>query len=919
MHGFGLEGFRTFGSFRAATFEQRMDAGHRHECDSERHDAMDILASGPDNGIDWPELFARLCTSGDIDAPRLADEAFARIGLAQFSDEALAAIVFARYVDTSAGSKRRRTSRSDDYWWLAQCVPLERCAGLLDALAKQFGPERPSIEIVEHDSGFGHLVWTLIARQVPSDIQDPIRLWRWLDSFAGCRTSEPRPPAVVSAWLSGNTLLRQRIHAQIFLTPEGAASRERDRWQLGGLSTGLYLQEEDVIELLDHLVQEDRRDTLALDLFATLVRGWSRSGDWTPAIAALAETYAAADPALLAILHPPPRQESEETLKMMAKFAADERARERKREARKLDDRNTLLGEREAISRGEGVAAHLALCFLGYGEFCSRESPPEDRIPAWVGDDLSEDAIRGFEASLHRPLGVPLHEIARRVLEDDDSDNEIWPVVAGLARRHREGRGFHDLDEDHLLAGLIARRIALNIVDKHMEGFGEALETYAVADEARFERYLRAMIEPQLNSERHSISGMHYTLGGKTHQGLRAQLLLEWFDVFAGCFASDREALVDALLDLPQPYAEEAGRRVDQLIAAAPPRACGEDRTAYWTALRILRDFDGARDLLESAAEDAEFLWSLQKATGHHRFDTGRIHAMPPERLVWIFERFEARWPEVDRPRGMTNGSRNPWDASDFLRAVLFRIADDTSQEAMRLLHVLTERGSSTYGESLRAARARQHGKAAESDYVPHGLAALAAVVEEEPPQVPADIRAIALDAIADLQARIAGASTDTADLFYDGAKPKNEERCRNALLDLLGPTLPFGITWAPEEQMPSNKRADAGFRLGTMRVPLEAKLAWNSSLWTACSGQLDRLYASADYMAGGQGIYLVFWFGSLQQASYQVPVSPQGVRPNSPEDLATMLRAQLFAGAGDRLSIVVLDVERLSSRQLRA
>jgi hypothetical protein len=56
-------------------------------------------------------------------------------------------------------------------------------------------------------------------------------------------------------------------------------------------------------------------------------------------------------------------------------------------------------------------------------------------------------------------------------------------------------------------------------------------------------------------------------------------------------------------------------------------------------------------------------------------------------------------------------------------------------------------------------------------------------------------------------------------ELFYDDGKPKDEVHCRNTLLDLLGPTLPFGIVWAPEEQMLGNKRADAGF----LRVALEA------------------------------------------------------------------------------------------------
>jgi hypothetical protein len=140
---------------------------------------------------------------------------------------------------------------------------------------------------------------------------------------------------------------------------------------------------------------------------------------------------------------------------------------------------------------------------------------------------------------------------------------------------------------------------------------------------------------------------------------------------------------------------------------------------------------------------------------------------------------------------------------------------------------------------------------------------------------------------------------------------PKSEEQCRNALLNLLQPVLPFGMVCSPEEQMPSGRRADAAFRLGALRIPLEAKLAWNPGLWTACAEQLDRLYASADSQAGGHGIYLVFWFGSQRTRGGSVRRSPEGCRPTSAAELEALLRNQLVSGAGDRLSIVVLDLSR--------
>lgn len=878
---------------------------------SERHDAVCIIADWKSNGVDWPELFRKLCHKGDIEAARLADEALTRIGIDRFSDAAIAEIILAGYGGFTDEVGQRRLGRSNDYWSLAESVPLERCAGLLDALARHFAPGQRGAALIQHDRGFGHLVWTLLAQQIASETPDPARLWRWLDAFSDYPATEPQPRAVVTAWLTGNAMLRQAIQAIIYLTSEGAAARQRRGWYLGHISNGLYFQDADVIAMLERLIREDRRDPLAQDLFETLVGGGNSRGDWTPEMAACAETYAAGDASLLTILHPTPRVESAETHKFMAELAVQERAGERRRERQKRAARKFVLAKREQLLAGTGPAGPLALCFLGYGKFGGRDLVPAERICTWVGDDLLADALAGFEAVLQRQFAGTLHDLAARVVDRDDNHDAIWPLVAGLAQRHLDGRGFTGVGEDHLLAALIAHRLIMNVVDTHLQGFSEALETYALANAARFERFLRAMVEPQLSANDDYIRGTHYLFGGSAHPALRASLLLEWFESIAGSHATDKEALVDALLEVPQPYQAQANECVDRLIERAPPRALGEDRTPYWKALRILRDFEGARETLEEAAQSPEFLWALQKAVGHHRFDNGRIRALPPDRLAWIFSRFEARWPEVDRPRGITTGSRHPWDAGDFLRAVLFRLADDTSASALQILHRLVEVGSESYAESLRAARAKQRSKAAEADYASPSVLAIAAAVREAAPLAPVDVKAIALDAIADLQARIAGASTDTADLFYDGDIPKNEERCRNALLDLLGPTLPFGIVWAPEERMPHGKRADAGFRLGAVRIPLEAKLASNPDIWSACTAQLDRLYASADYMARGHGIYLVFWFGEFTSNGARFPAPLEGVRPQSPSELAATLRAQLADDAALRLSIVVLDLTR--------
>lgn len=875
---------------------------------SERHDAVFVLAGWRESGIDWPDLLLSLCRKGDLDAARFADEAIGRIGVERFSDQTIADIVFAKCGGYASAQARARHDRFDDFWVLTRIVPLERCAGVLDAIARRFelGDEE---QRTNAHRDLGHLTWTLIARQIPGETLDPARLWCWLEAFADHTGQDPGPRTKVASWLTGNARLRQGVQAHILLTDQGAKAQARRHWHLGELSTGLYFQEDDVLKLLERLDRRGVLDDAASEAFRMLVRGWNTRGPETPAIREALERCAEGNPVFQEILHPPPRREDPETRRYFNRYEKEQREAEAKAERRRQADRRRTLARLDDLRNGHGRSPLVALRFLGVGKHASRDHPPVERISGWIGEDMVAPALQGFEATLQRPLDATLHELTARILPRDTLLDPLWPVVAGLLQRHLDGRGFADLSEDHVIAGLIAKQCVFSLHDKHSADFGNALEAFVTADVRRFERYLRALIEPQIATDESHLSGTHYLLGRQNHHALRVKLLLEWYDDLADRFATDREALVDALLDAPAALQAQAACRVDKLITLAPPRAWdGEDRTAYWTSLKLVRDFERSRAALDAAAEDRDFLWALQKALGHSRFDGHEMRAVPIEALVWVFNRFEARWPETDHPRS-SSSSRNAWDASTFLTAVLFRIAQDTGSEAVHALHRLVERGSASYGETLRAARARQRVRMAETEFVGPPLEIVAAALREEAPQSAADIKAIALDAIATVQARIAGSFTDTVDLFYNPDGPKNEDRCRNALLDLLAPILPYGIIFAPEERMPNAKRADVGFRLNGLRVPLEAKLAWNPKLWSAAAGQLDRLYASADHMAEGQGIYLVFWFGPEELTGRAIPDSPLAYTPASADELREMLASQIIVG--DRLSIVVLDVTR--------
>jgi hypothetical protein len=414
---------------------------------------------------------------------------------------------------------------------------------------------------------------------------------------------------------------------------------------------------------------------------------------------------------LLAVLEPsPPPKGHAKAMRRMAMRASDAEARIQRR---RLVERNTMLRELDEIGEGRGPSARLALCLLGYGRAGDGDGTLADRIGSWIGYDVHETALLGFEAALKRPLDGTLHETCLRLLDDDCDADPVWPVVAALAQRHEDGRSLDQASEDHVLAALIAKRLRLHVVDRRIPDFADALERFVAADASRFERFLRALIEPQLSSGRFGVSGTHHLLGRHGQADVRIRLLLEWFDRLAAERSVDLEAFVEALLDAPIPLRKEVGAKLDRLIEDAPRSWDGSDRTAYWTALRFVRDFEGSRDVLDAAADDDGFVWHLRRVLRHDRFGGRPIRTTPYEGLVWIFRRFHARWPEIERPNGSGSGSRNAWDASEFLVSVLFGIASDTGPGAVQALHELAEGYSGSYGEMVRAARAKQRVRSA--------------------------------------------------------------------------------------------------------------------------------------------------------------------------------------------------------------
>ncbi|MGB7182419.1 MAG: hypothetical protein WBD51_10835, partial [Burkholderiaceae bacterium] len=253
-------------------------------------------------------------------------------------------------------------------------------------------------------------------------------------------------------------------------------------------------------------------------------------------------------------------------------------------------------------------------------------------------------------------------------------------------------------------------------------------------------------------------------------------------------------------------------------------------------------------------------------------------------------------------------GNKNAWDSSEFINSAISLLAGDLSQEANEAMTNLLRADEDGYTAWLSSMLANQRRLVAESIYRPPTIGELQATFLHQRPKHASEVQAVAIRAFKDLQARIFGNATDTFERFYEKGSPLSENRCRNVLIDLLTP-IEFDIQLTPEEAMPRGSRVDVAFRLGPIRVPLEAKGQWHRQIWSAAEEQLLNLY-TIDHQSEGFGIFLVFWFGEEVQKSKKPKNPPKGLRkPRSARDMQMMLIEQASESVRQKISFFVLDL----------
>jgi hypothetical protein len=835
-------------------------------------------------------LIDDLRVQGDTQGKRLAFELMQEMGCCPFSDTQVVEVVLAydglTMLPWPRQSDEGLTVRFSRF---ADCVPIDRLDGILDTLTaylRELLPERAGIQ--EHD--LITLPYRLILRRLETGFVNPLKLWAWLSLYLDYKSKDEK---TVAEWIEANDDVRRAIHRSVILD-----NSEKPIWwkvsRLTRVSSGLAVNERDAVALLRELDPADRADTRWRDLLLLVPHDNQRGAEARNA----AMPFVAHDPQLqdwLGRLANP----SEPNWKIT--HHAKERQRAAKRATKIAENRRYFVANLKNIRAGEVKYVHpLARAYFGLFGDLNADCEAHERVAEWLGEDVAEAAHRGFEAFItSRPVRPSAQRIAVSL-----ANNKRWNacdiIVAAFAERVRtRAEPFVDLSTERLMAGVF--ELWNSNIHEHagLPNLRERIES-ELRGRGAWEAALRLYLAPQLKRGLPDSGFLFCLMTSEVDAPHAAALAADWLRSCPELLAEAEEKMIDRLMRSP--------RRAELCKIGDMRRSsvAGNDkRRRNWDAVQVLVDFEAASDRLRETVEP-DLLWHLRTVAENSRADHPAPIKMRPSQLTWIVATFRKSWSAQYRPSGVTWGTENRWEASEYLWGLISRLGEDTSDDAVAGIEALRDAPPDGYTDHIRVVAAEQHQKRIEKVYTSPTLQQIISILNAGPPTNSADLQAVMMDALETAQRWLRGNDVDWyRGFFREDGRHNAEELCRDEIIKMLR-AIDNSLEYTPEAHTADDKRVDIVARAHERLIlPIEIKGQWHPELWTAADKQLDHLYLN-DWRAE-RGIYLVLWFGKedvrLPPDGRPKPITAQELREALSETSNTVLAGQV--------DVVVLDLTR--------
>jgi hypothetical protein len=871
----------------------------------ERHEAAKAILAIEQTNVDWRQLVERLIQIADQDSTRLALELMDDLKFKDFNpdDIARAVLAYLGLLDDANAAERDRCAVGPLYM-TARRIPHIAIAPVLDALAAHFPIRDPDCEYLDRFE-LTEFVAHMIERQIEREPPEPLLLLKWLRIVPGLSDYSGEDRQSIGAFIQQSHEVRRAIQAHFLFVERAPREAWQRIWHPAKIHNALALSADDVIHHLTQLASKSNPSVEDSEIWRELAtfgrRTDGRAEDIIQAARAFALGKAELETHLDDLQKPRPQTEWE------IEQAARREERERDKMQARAKHRKDFTDNEMSLRAGEFAWIYpVSMAYLSLYADMDRTLAPPDRIGQWLGPELQTASLIGFEAALTRSDIPSLRQIAIGYAESRRW-NFVYPMIAGIVQRLRNGRSLDDVSSDIVMSVQIAL---------HNEHLGERIDADNVIaqldavlrrDSETYERYVRYLIEPSIERGRTHIAGLYSFARSAVDQELACRLSKEWLMRHRDLPTGLESELIDIMA---------ASADLDAIRDLYRERVAfgfkDDEHRRSWQSAGLLADFEtAAASLGVLPASEQSFLWCLRERMGGDRDRS--VSKVPPSLLAWIVSQFRQLWPNEERPVGVTSGDTNPWDASEFLRASINRLATDLSDMAVAELTRLVDEPGDGYTLLIRYAADQQRRARRETSFQGVTLDRLKDAIQARPPRTTDDLLAIILYALGRLQAELRGSDTDTVAKYWgDTGEPRNEDSCTDRLIEDVERLLPpYGIGRIPQRDMPKGKRADIVFTIGEAALPVECKGQWHPNLWSAAEDQLDAFYLR-DWRSQERGLYIVYWFGFDVSSAKQIKRPPErGAQPTTAAELHRQLLARIPPARRGSIAIEVLDLTR--------
>lgn len=336
----------------------------------------------------------------------------------------------------------------------------------------------------------------------------------------------------------------------------------------------------------------------------------------------------------------------------------------------------------------------------------------------------------------------------------------------------------------------------------------------------------------------------------------------------------------------------DAMQRISWLVADLPYRAEAANALAAWVGANERRAMALATALQEQG--------SLARTVR-------RLNPAAVRKLIEVLAPIAQH--ESEFQSGPSTPAKN---RAEIVGSLLAALSSDASDGARAELQALTQSDALRHWRDALAYHLQaQRSVAREAHFQAADPRAVALVLANLAPANVADLQALVVQNLIDIEADLRGANTFRLRQFWrpkdSGQVPQEENECRDQLQSQLKPLLSkVNVAIDRESSAPRDKLVDinVSFMRAGQRVslPIEVKRASDRKLWTAWREQLQRLYL-IDTDCGGYGLYLVLWFDKVRY------VTPEGLRVPSAAQLYEMIVQRIPPAERTRLAVHVMDL----------